>query len=85
MIEHFIRKNKHGEPVWTIRITGGGEIFRFAFHLAQGQIEFLRIAMGAFRYLRRQWGVRVFKDHDQQMTGGRVVKWGYHLDVEKDM
>ncbi len=84
MIDHSIRKNQRGEPVLTIRVTGGGEIFRFAFHLAQGQIEFGAVGRAAFRYLRRQWGVRVFKQHDQQMTGGRVVKWGYHQDEERD-
>ena len=83
MIEHSIRRNKHGEAVWTIRITGANEIFRFAFHQARGQIEFLQMGTRAFRYLRRQWGVRRFTEHDQVMTGGAIVKHGYHLDREE--
>lgn len=84
MIEHWIRKNQHGEPVLTVKVTGDGEIFRFAYHLAQGQIEFGAVGRSAFRYLRRQWGIGRFKDHDQRMTGGRVVKWGYQQDEVRD-
>lgn len=84
MIKHTIRKNQHGEPVLTIKVTGHGEIFRFAFHLAQGQVEFGAIGRAAFRYLRRQWGIDRFKDHDRRMTGGRVVNWGYHRDEGRD-
>lgn len=84
MIEHTIRKNRNGEPVLTIRVTGGNEIFRFAFHLIRGQVEFLAIGCAAFRYLRRQWGVNGFKAHDQSMTGGAIVRYGYQLDREKE-
>jgi hypothetical protein len=84
VIEHSIRKNKNGESVLTIRVTGGNEIFRFAYHLAQGQIEFGAVGRAAFRYLRRQWGIAQFKATDQVMTGGRVVKWGYQRDEVRD-
>ena len=83
MIEHSIRKNGQGEPVWTIRITGDTDIYRYAYHLVQGQVELVGVASRAFRYLRRQWGVRRFKEIDERMSGGRVVKWGYHLDREE--
>jgi hypothetical protein len=84
VIEQSIRANQHGEPVMTIRITGGNEIFRFAFYMAQGPVDHLSYAMRAFRYLRRRWGSAVFKRHDNVITGGRVVKWGYHLDSGRD-
>lgn len=83
MIEQSIRQNQHGEPVMTIRITGGNEIFRFAYYMAQGPVDHLAYAMRAFRYLRRRWGSKPFKAHDNAITGGKVVKYGYHLDRER--
>lgn len=77
MITSSIRKNKHGEPVWTIRVTGTWEIFRFAYHLVQGQVEFMRMGDRAFRYLRRRMGRASFVEHDVRMTGGRIEKVGY--------
>lgn len=84
MIEHSIRKNGHGEPVFTIRITGDTDIYRYAYHFVQGQVELIAVASAAFRYLRRKWGLANFKDVDQRLTGGRVVKWGYHQDRRAD-
>jgi hypothetical protein len=84
VIHHSIRKNQHGEPVLTIRITGGNEIFRFAFHLAHGQVEFLAIGSHAFRYLRKRWGSANFREHDRRMTSGKVVQYGYQVDRGRD-
>lgn len=84
MIEVSIRQNQHGEPVMTIRVTGGNEIFRFAYYMAQGPVDHLSHAMRAFRYLRRRWGSKPFKAHDRAITGGKVVGWGYHLDSGRD-
>lgn len=84
MIEQSIRQNKHGEPVLTIRVTGGNEIFRFAYYIAHGPVDHLSYAMAAFRYLRRRWGSKTFKEHDNQITGGKVVKYGYHRDEGRD-
>jgi hypothetical protein len=82
--ELSIRQNQHGEPVMTIRVTGGSEIFRFAYYMAQGPVDHLSYAARAFRYLRRRWGSQVFKTHDKAITGGSVVKYGYHLDRRRD-
>jgi hypothetical protein len=84
VINHSLRQNGNGEPVWTIRITGGHDIFRFAFHSIHGQVEFCEMGTGAFRYLRRRWGVKRFKLWDQRMTSGKVVEGGYHRDRVRD-
>lgn len=80
MIEHYIRRNRNGEAVWTIRITGANEIFRFAFHMIHGQVEFGEMGGHAFRYLRRKWGIDQLKKHDELMTDGTVVRHGWHSD-----
>jgi hypothetical protein len=84
VIRHSIRRNKDGEAVWTIRITGGWEIFRFAYHMVHGQVEFCEMGCQAFRYLRRKWGLKAFKAFDQRMTSGKVVEYGYHRDRVRD-
>jgi hypothetical protein len=78
--EVTIRPNRHGEPVMTIRVTGDGEIFRFAFYMAHGPVEHLTHAQRAFRYLRRRWGIARFKEHDRRITGGKVIEHGWQVD-----
>lgn len=80
MTEVTIRKNGHGEPVMTIRVTGDAEIFRHAYYLAHGPVEHLSHAQRAFRYLRRRWGKERFVEHDQRITGGKVVKYGWQVE-----
>ncbi len=84
MTEVSIRQNKHGEPVMTIRVTGGSEIYRHAFYMAHGPVEHLSIAMRVFRYLRRRWGIAQFREHDQRISGGLVVKRGWQSDRGRD-
>jgi hypothetical protein len=84
MTEMSLRQNKHGEPVLTIRVTGDAEIFRHAFYMAHGPVEHLGLAMRVFRYLRRRWGISRFKEHDQRITGGKVVERGWHADRGRD-
>jgi hypothetical protein len=79
MTEVTIRQNKHGEPVMTIRVTGGNEIFRHAYYMAHGPVDHLKHALRAFRYLRRRWGSKPFREHDQQITGGKVVERGWQM------
>jgi len=84
VIKHHVRRNRDGEPVWTIRITGVHDIFRFAFHSVQGQVEFGRMASQTFRYLRRFMGHAQFVAYDERMTGGRIEKWGYGKGSGRD-
>lgn len=79
MTEVTIKQNRHGEPVMTIRVTGGGEIFRHAFYMAHGPVEHLSYAMRAFRYLRRRWGAGPFREHDKRITGGKVCERGWQM------
>lgn len=64
----------------TIRVTGASEIFRHAYYMARGPVEHLSFAMQAFRYLRRRWGNVLFREHDQRITGGKVVERGWQVD-----
>ena len=84
MTEMSLRQNKHGEPVLTIRVTGGAEVFRFAYYLAHGPVDHLPIATRVFRYLRRRWGIANFKAHDQRITSGKVVEYGWQTDRRRD-
>jgi hypothetical protein len=79
MTEVTIRQNQHGEPVMTIRVTGAGEIFRFAYYMAHGPVDHLTHALRAFRYLRRHWGKQAFAEHDKRITGGKVVERGWQV------
>lgn len=79
MIEHELTTTATGDPVLTITVTGGSDIFRLSHHLMKGQIEFGKLAREIFVWLRRRWGVRAFRRVDQEMTGGYVVKHGWHM------
>lgn len=79
MIAHEIKLNEHDEPVLTITVTGGSDVWRLAHHLMQGQIEFGNLARDVFVFLRRRWGIRAFRKVDQEMTGGFVTKHSWHL------
>jgi hypothetical protein len=84
MTEVTVRQNKHGEAVMTIRVTGGTEIFRFAYYMAHGPVDHLSHALPVFRYLRRRWGIDRFKEHDRRLTGGKVVERGWQSDLRRE-
>lgn len=84
MIEHELRTRADGEPVLTITVTSGSEIYRLAYHLMGGPIQFGAIAREVFVWLRRRWGIRSFRRIDQEMTGGHVVKHGWHMPPPKE-
>lgn len=83
MVEVSMRQNQHGEPVMTIRVTGN-EIFRFAYYMAHGPVDYIGYSMQAFRYLRRRWGSKAFREHDRRLTGGKVVERGWQTDPRRD-
>jgi hypothetical protein len=84
VIEQHIRQNAAGEPVLTIRVTGDNAIFRFAYYMAHGPVDHLSYALGTFRYLRRRWGSKAFKQADRRITGGKVVERGWQSDRRRD-
>lgn len=83
MIDVYIHQNKHGEPVMTIKVTGT-EIFRFAYYMAHGPVDYIGHSMKAFRYLRRRWGSKNFREHDRRLTGGKVVERGWQRDLRRE-
>ncbi len=54
-------RNRHGEPVWTIELTGWHEIIRFAANLLYDQSEFARIGQRALSWSRRSFGANRFE------------------------
>lgn len=83
MTEVTVRENRQGEAVLNVRVTGDGEIFRYAFYMAHGPVEHLAEAQRVFRYLRRRWGVQKFREHDRRITGGKVTRCGWQRDPEQ--
>lgn len=85
MIHHHIRRNEHGQPVLTIRITGWHDMFRIAWVLCHAHVEFVAVGRAAFRHLARRLGKRTFASFDQRLTGGRVTRLGLHHRIRGDM
>jgi len=54
-------RNRHGEPVWTIELTGWHEIIRFANNLLYHQTEFMTIGQKALSWSRRSLGAKRFE------------------------
>lgn len=54
-------RNSHGEPVWTIELTGWHEIIRFANNLLYQQVEFGAIGRKALQWARKTLGARRFE------------------------
>lgn len=79
-----ISRNKYGQPRVTLVVEGDHEIFRWAYYHAHGPVEHVPEAQRIFRYLRRKWGTQLFTEHDQRITGGTVVKYGWHLREKRD-
>lgn len=75
MAEYKATRNKHGEPVVTITLTGGHEIHRFAYNLLKHQCEFARM------------GTRILKGQRRRMGKERWdAMWRmYHGEAEKPM
>lgn len=78
MTEVVIKENRDGEVIMTIRVTSEAEAFRFAYYMAHGPLDYMPGALRVFRYLNRRWGYPKLKEHDLRITGGTVVKRGWH-------
>lgn len=80
-----ISGNGAGEPRFTFVVEGDYEVFRQAYYLACGPVENVALAQRIFRYLHRRWGHRRFVEHDKRFTDGKIVKYGLHKKVVKDL
>jgi hypothetical protein len=84
MTEVSVRKNRQGEVVMTVRVTGAAEVYRYAYYMAHGPVDHLTRALAVFRYLRRQWGIERFKEHDRRVTAGKVCERGWQHDLGRN-
>jgi hypothetical protein len=66
-----IKTNEHGEPVVTFTVVGVHDIFRWAWHMVHGQVEFGRDGAHCLQHLRRRLGPKRYDEFDQTMTGGK--------------
>lgn len=79
-----ISRTGNDEPRVTLVIEGDAELFRWAYYHGHGPVEHVPEAQRIFRYLRRRWGTKRFVEHDQRITGGHVVRLGWHLKERRD-
>lgn len=68
-------RNKAGDPVWVITITGWHDIFRMAWNLVHCQVEFCEAGSRTLQWMRRSVGARNFDRFDESMTGGKAKRW----------
>lgn len=78
MIEKRLTRNKHGDPVLTIKVTGVSDVYRFADGMTRLQCEFSRKGRLTLRSLWRMLGREHFLALDSYMYGngqGAGGKW----------
>lgn len=80
-----ISSNGAGEPRVTLVVEGDYEVFWQAYYLACGPVENIALAQRIFRYLHRRWGHQRFVEHDKRVTDGKVIQYGLHRKVVRDL
>ena len=67
--------NGDGQPRLAIVVEGDGNVYAYAWRLANSGD--LPLAKRVFKYLKRRWGAEIFREHDRRYTGGKVTefKW----------
>lgn len=55
-VENKMRTNAFGEPMLTITVVGSHDIYRLAWHLEHGQVEFVEQGRNIRTKLRRHLG-----------------------------
>lgn len=73
--EYKRSRNKHGDPVLTITVTGFHDIFRLSFAMLHAQVEFSEAARKSFQWMRRSLGASRCDAFDQSMTGGKTRRY----------
>lgn len=66
-----LARDKNGELVLTIRISGIHDIYRFAAMMRHGQTDFARAGVRTFRSLREAMGRTRYKGLDDFFHGRR--------------
>ena len=62
-------RNRNGEPVWVIKVTGWHDIYRVAAFFIYQQCEFIAAGAKALQWLRRDMGARRFEALNETMAG----------------
>ncbi|WP_406083077.1 hypothetical protein OHA01_26215 [Micromonospora zamorensis] len=78
MIRSHIRRDAHGDPVLTIRVTGAHDMYRVAEHLATAQSDIQPHGRRVFPYLWKFLGGSRFTAFDKSMNNGWAVERGLH-------
>lgn len=73
--EYKRSRNKHGDPVLTITVTGWHNIFRLNWNLLHAQSEFSAEARKTYQWMRRVVGAKNYDKFDQMMTSGKTRKY----------
>ena len=68
-------RNKHGDPVLHITVTGAHDIFRLNWNLLHAQCEFSAAARKTYQWLRRSMGAPSFDYLDKSLTGGKAKRY----------
>ena len=68
-------RDKNGDPVLTITVTGFHDIFRLSWNLLHAQVEFSAEARRTFQWIRRSLGASRYDTFDQSMTGGKTIAY----------
>jgi len=80
-----IRRNKGGDPVLTITVTGVFDVYRLGEVFTRQQTDFAPIAERAMRYLWRRLGRDRFVAFDLSMNGGKVYRGGWWRPRRREM
>ena len=84
MINQVLGEDEYGNPVATITVTGMSDIYRLQINMMGAQIEFGALARKCFVWMRKRMGAKKFDEFDRSLTGGRVVKLGWHKTIEEE-
>ena len=68
-------RNKAGDPVWVITITGWHDIFRMAWNPSIVRSSSAAPEAGPCKWMRRSVGVSQLRPLDESMTGGKAKRW----------
>ena len=69
MMRYRHTRDKHGEPVWVIEVTGWHDIYRFAANMLYQQVEFAAAGRKALQWARRSLGSERFEAGNRTLNG----------------
>lgn len=83
-VESRIRRDKGGDPVLVITVTGVADVYRIGEVFTRQQTDFVSIAQRVMRYLYRQLGRSRFTALDESMNSGMMLKGKWHSRPRRD-